>query len=113
MNCYPCVSCRDSTVGDFLSGAFTVFGYWILQIGMSGVFSHEFYKKYLKVTAIVVAVAGPLFFLSSMKDWSEPARWTLSILSWNVDQSFEAPTTRFLSALTGLFHICLFHFFAD
>ncbi|MEZ4772415.1 MAG: hypothetical protein R3D00_04470 [Bacteroidia bacterium] len=36
---------------------------------------------------------------------SEPARWTLDFLSWPLDglQNYEAPTTRFLSALTGGF----------
>jgi hypothetical protein len=36
---------------------------------------------------------------------SEPARWTLDLLGWPLDglQSYTAPTTRFLSALTGGF----------
>ncbi len=66
------------------------------------------------VTAIVVASFGPVFFFGTMPSSSEPARWTLDFLSWSVDaaQSYEAPTTRFLSALTGGFlfgwGICIF-----
>jgi hypothetical protein len=40
-----------------------------------------------------------------MLSTSEPARWSLDLLSWPIDglQNYEAPTTRFLSALTGGF----------
>jgi hypothetical protein len=40
-----------------------------------------------------------------MLSTSEPARWSLDLLSWPVDgiQNYEAATTRFLSALTGGF----------
>lgn len=64
--------------------------------------SHKFY---LKITAIVVGCFGPVFFLGTMLATSEPARWSLDVLSWPVDgvQNYEAPTTRFLSALTGGF----------
>jgi len=63
------------------------------------------HKNYLKVTAIVVGSFGPVFFLGTMLPTSEPARWTLDFLSWPIDgiQTYEAPTTRFLSALTGGF----------
>lgn len=64
-----------------------------------------FHKTYLKVTAIVVASFAPVFFLGTMLSTSEPARWTLDFLSFPLDgvQSYEAATTRFLSALTGGF----------
>jgi hypothetical protein len=63
------------------------------------------HRNYLKVTAFVVGSFGPIFFLSSMMATAEPARWTLDLLSWPIDgvQTFEEPTTRFLSALTGGF----------
>jgi len=63
------------------------------------------HKNYLKITAIVVGSFGPVFFLGTMLPTSEPARWTLDFLSWPIDgiQTYEAPTTRFLSALTGGF----------
>ena len=63
------------------------------------------HKNYLKGTAIVVGSFGPVFFLGTMLPTSEPARWTLDFLSWPIDgiQTYEAPTTRFLSALTGGF----------
>lgn len=65
----------------------------------------KFHKFWLKITAIVVGSFGPIFFLGTMIDTAEPARWTLDFLSWPVDglQVYDAPTTRFLSALTGGF----------
>lgn len=63
------------------------------------------HKSWLIVTAIVVGAFGPVFALGSMLSTSEPARWTLDFLSWPLDgaQTYDAPTTRFLSALTGGF----------
>lgn len=67
--------------------------------------TQKFHKFYLKITAITIASFGPVFFLGSMAETSEPARWTLDLLSLPLDgvQNYEAPTTRFLSALTGGF----------
>jgi len=67
--------------------------------------TEQFHKFYLKITAITVCSFGPVFFLGSMPETSEPARWTLDLLSLPVDgiQNYEASTTRFLSALTGGF----------
>lgn len=67
--------------------------------------TQAFHKFYLKITAIVVGSFGPIFFLGSMLPTSEPARWSLDLLSLPLDglQNYEAPTTRFLSALTGGF----------
>lgn len=67
--------------------------------------SEQFHKFYLKITAIVVGSFGPIFFLGSMLATSEPARWSLDLLSWPIDgaQDYTAPTTQFLSALTGGF----------
>lgn len=65
----------------------------------------QFHKSYLKFTAIFVGLFGPIFFLGTMVSTSELARLSLDLLSWPIDgqQTFEAPTTRFLSALTGGF----------
>lgn len=65
----------------------------------------KFHKSYLRVTAFVIGSFGPIFFLGTMLPTSEPARWTLDLLSFPIDgvQNYEAPTTRFLSALTGGF----------
>lgn len=65
---------------------------------------HE-HRNYLKITALVIGSFGPVFFLGSMLPSSEAARWTLDFLSFPVDglQTYAAPTTRFLSALTGGF----------
>jgi hypothetical protein len=63
------------------------------------------HKAYLKFTAIVVGSFGPVFFLGTMLSTSEPARWSLDLLSWPIDgvQNYNETTTRFLSALTGGF----------
>lgn len=65
----------------------------------------NFHKSYLKYTALVIGSFGPVFFLGSMLSTSEPARWTLDLLCLPIDgiQNYNAPTTRFLSALTGGF----------
>ncbi|MCI4670972.1 MAG: hypothetical protein MRZ79_22740 [Bacteroidia bacterium] len=67
--------------------------------------THNFYKFWLKITAIVVGSFGPVFFLGSMEASMEPARWTLDLLSWPLDGSatYSSGDTRFLSALAGGF----------
>lgn len=67
--------------------------------------TQQFHKSYLKFTAFVVGSFGPIFFLGTMLPTSEPARWTLDLLSFPIDglQVYTEPTTRFLSALTGGF----------
>jgi len=67
--------------------------------------SRAFHKFWLKITAIVVGIGGPVFFLGTMVDTMEPARLTLDILSWPIDgaTTYAHPDTRFLSALTGGF----------
>lgn len=62
-------------------------------------------NTWLKVTAITICSFGPIFFLGSMYATSEPARFTLDLLSSPIDglQTCDEPTTRFLSALTGGF----------
>jgi hypothetical protein len=63
------------------------------------------HKSWLLVTAFVVGVFGPVFSLGALTATSEPARWSLDLLSWPVDgaQSYDFPTIRFLSAMTGGF----------
>jgi hypothetical protein len=67
--------------------------------------AHKFHKAWLKVTAVVVGSFGPVFFLGTMLATSEPARWTLDVLSWPLDgmQTYGSPELRFLSALAGGF----------
>jgi hypothetical protein len=67
--------------------------------------SREFHKFWLKISAIVIGIGGPIFALGSMDATMEPARLTLDILSWPIDgaTTYEHPDTRFLSALTGGF----------
>lgn len=75
------------------------------QTASNGLMTHSFHKFWLKITAFVVGSFGPVFFLGTMLTTSEPARLTLDLLSFPLDsvQNYEAPTTRFLSALTGGF----------
>ena len=67
--------------------------------------TQRFHKFWLKITAIVIGSFGPIFFLGSKLSTSEPARFTLDMLSFPLDgiQNYKEPTTRFLSALTGGF----------
>lgn len=67
--------------------------------------SKQFHKHYLKVSSFIIGSFGPIFFLGSMIQFSEPARLSLDLLAWPIDgtQSYSEPTTRFLSALTGGF----------
>lgn len=63
------------------------------------------HRRWLKFTAFAVAIFGPIFATGTMESIAAPARWSLDILAWPIDgaQDFAAPTTRFLSALTGGF----------
>jgi hypothetical protein len=76
--------------------------------------TQKFHKLWLIITAIVVGSFGPVFSLGAILLTSEPARWTLDLLSWPIDglQNYEAATTRFLTALTGGFlfgwGVCIF-----
>jgi hypothetical protein len=72
---------------------------------MTKIMTQRFHKFWLKITAIVIGSFGPVFFLGTMASTSEPARLTLDLLSWPVDgaTTYDAPDTRFLSALTGGF----------
>jgi hypothetical protein len=67
--------------------------------------SNRFHEFWLKITAIVVRIGGPIFFLGTMPATLEPARLTLDILSWPIDgaTTYDSPDTRFLSALAGGF----------
>jgi len=67
--------------------------------------SHELHKQWLKVAGVVIGSFGPIFFFGTMASTDEAARLTLDLLSFPIDgmQTYDAPTTRFLSALTGGF----------
>jgi len=67
--------------------------------------SGRFHKAWLRVTAIIIGAFGPVFFLGAMTPTLAPARLTLDLLGWRLDRpsTFDAPDTRFLSALTGGF----------
>ena len=67
--------------------------------------SRKFHKFWLKITAVVVGSFAPVFFLGAIPETIEPARLTLDILSWPIDDAttYASPDTRFLSAVTGGF----------
>lgn len=61
-------------------------------------------RAWFNVAAVVVGSFGPVFFLGAAGlTW--PSALTLDLLSWPVDGNmvYNAPTTRFLSAITGGF----------
>jgi len=65
----------------------------------------EIHKLWLKVAAVIIGGFGPIFFLGTMDQTLEPARWSLDLLSWPLDgaTTYDHNDTRFLSALTGGF----------
>jgi hypothetical protein len=72
---------------------------------LAGLATVEGHRRWLWVTAFVIASFAPVFALGTMPGTSEPARLTLDILSWPPDGGtrWDHPDTRFLAALTGGF----------
>ena len=72
---------------------------------MDSVSTFKMKYNYLYVTAFVIGSFGPIFFLGTMPQFAEPARWSLDLLAWPLDgmQSYGEDSVRFLSALTGGF----------
>jgi hypothetical protein len=67
--------------------------------------TREGHRFWLHITALGIFAFGPIFALASVTATSEPARWTLDLLSWPLDGTpvWGAYEVRFLSALTGGF----------
>lgn len=67
--------------------------------------SESFHKKYLKISAVLVASFGPIFFLGTFASTTEPIRLAADFLAWPIDgkQTYDHPDTRFVGALTGGF----------
>ncbi len=67
--------------------------------------SQKTHKTYLKVSAVMVMLFGPIFFLGTMDSTVEPVRWTADLLAWPIDgaQTYDHPDTRFIGALAGGF----------
>lgn len=63
------------------------------------------HKSWLKVSAIIIGIFGPVLTLGTIPATNEPARLGLDILAWPVDgfPSYQSEEIRFLSALTGGF----------
>lgn len=63
------------------------------------------HKTYLKISAILVMLFGPVFFLGTMDATVEPIRFSADFLAWPIDgaQTYDHPDTRFVGALAGGF----------
>ena len=67
--------------------------------------TRQTHKAYLKVSAVLVMLFGPIFFLGTMASTSEPIRFSADLLAWPIDgaQTYDHPDTRFVGALAGGF----------
>lgn len=63
------------------------------------------HKTYLKISAVLVMLFGPVFFLGTMDATVEPIRFSADVLAWPIDgaQTYDHPDTRFVGALAGGF----------
>lgn len=63
------------------------------------------HKTYLKISAILVMLFGPVFFLGTMDATVEPIRFSADFLAWPIDgaQTYDHPDTQFVGALAGGF----------
>lgn len=68
-------------------------------------YSLKAHKTYLKFSAILVMLFGPIFFLGTMDATVEPIRFSADFLAWPIDgaQTYTDPDTRFVGALAGGF----------
>ena len=68
-------------------------------------YSRKSHKTYLKFSAVLVMLYGPIFFLATFPATSEPLRFTTDLLMWPLDgaQSYDHPETIFIGALAGGF----------
>ncbi|MEO1552473.1 MAG: hypothetical protein AAFR82_00960 [Pseudomonadota bacterium] len=69
---------------------------------MSSIKAH---KAYLKFSAALVMLFGPIFFLGTFDATVEPIRFSADVLAWPIDgaQTYDHPDTRFVGALAGGF----------
>lgn len=67
--------------------------------------TRQAHKAYLKISAVLVMLFGPIFFLGTMASTSEPIRFSADFLAWPIDgaQTYDHPDTRFVGALAGGF----------
>lgn len=67
------------------------------------VFSHSFYRNYIKVAAVCAASGGPFFLAALNSSWSHPAVFAVELLTMNTPDKTLATssTTRFVSGLLG------------
>ncbi|MEM9267983.1 MAG: hypothetical protein AAGA78_03475 [Pseudomonadota bacterium] len=69
--------------------------------------THATHKFWLKVSAIVIGIFGPVLTLGTIPATNELARMGLDILTWPIDgfPDYQSEEIRFLSALAGGFLI--------
>ena len=62
-------------------------------------------KRWLKVTAVVIASFAPVLFLATIPGLQAPAALTLDLIGWPLDGSvaLATPEARFMAALMGGF----------
>lgn len=69
---------------------------------MNNIRTHRFHKLWLKISAVLLGIFGPVLFLGTMDTTAEPARWVLDLLSWPIDgQQFERAVQRSRFAYFG------------
>lgn len=63
------------------------------------------HNLWLRFAGVVIAVGGPVLTLATFAGFSEPARWSLDLLSYPIDgfPTYDDRSMRFLSALSGGF----------
>ena len=63
------------------------------------------HKTYLKISAVLVMLFGPIFFLGTFPETVEPIRFTADLLAWSLDgvQTYSHSDTVFIGALAGGF----------
>jgi hypothetical protein len=67
--------------------------------------AQSLHKTWIRIAAIIIGGFAPVFFLGTIPALTEPARFTLDLLSWPLDgfPDYTSGEIRFLSALTGGF----------
>jgi hypothetical protein len=60
--------------------------------------THKFHRFWMKVTAIIVGSFAPVLFLGAVVPTSAPARLTLDLLGWRLNQASRLATTVRLTA---------------
>lgn len=76
-----------------------------MQTDETRMISHSLQKRWLRVTATVIASFAPVFFLATMPGLEGPAALTVDLIGWPIDGAVDLspPEVRLLSALMAGF----------